>query len=457
VTAELLELRALVDALPFDLWLRDRDQTCIWANAAAVARWPGLVGSKPEDAGGRPEVVAIWRANNARAMTGEIVRGEVHYILDGRPRSFVNFVAPVTRGGEVIGTAGVNLDVTDLRDREREVERLQALVQGIFEHAPIAIGLRTIRGEDLVHVADNPKTGELLAMSVEALRGASDREIGVPLDDVRRAITRFRKARAAGRPLPFEVTYDFAHGPRTLVGKVAPLPDEAGEERYVFIGEDVTEVRALEAGLMHADRLASLGTMAAGIAHEINNPLTFVQASLNLALHQLESAAHRPESQAFALQILEEVRTASVGVDRIAALVREMLVLSRPHPTGPAPTADVALTVDSVLGLAASRLRGVAEVKREVGALPPVAADAMKLGQVLLNLLTNAAQALEESHRRGHIWVRGRLAEDGQCVVLTVEDDGPGIPSAVRDQLFAPFHTGRAQGHGSGCSCVDAC
>ncbi|MBL8719981.1 MAG: PAS domain-containing protein [Myxococcales bacterium] len=299
-------------------------------------------------------------------------------------------------------------------------------------------------------MADNPKTGELLAMSVEALRGASDREIGVPLDDVRRAISRFRAARAAGRPVPFEVTYDFAHGPRTLVGKVAPLPDEGGEERYAFIGEDVTEVRALEAGLMHADRLASLGTMAAGIAHEINNPLTYVQASLNFALHQLESAAHRPESQALALQILEEVRTASVGVDRIAALVREMLALARPQPAGPAPMADVALTVDSVLGLAASRLRGVAEVKREFDALPAVVADAMKLGQVLLNLLTNAAQALEESDRRGHIWIRGRLVAEEQRVVLTVEDDGPGIPSSVQAQLFAPFHTGRSHGHGLG-------
>ncbi|MBK7398932.1 MAG: hypothetical protein IPJ34_22230 [Myxococcales bacterium] len=109
----------------------------------------------------------------------------------------------------------------------------------------------------------------------------------------------------------------------------------------MFIGEDVTEVRAFEPGLMHADRLASLGTMAAGIAHGRQQPLTFVQASLNLALHRLGERRPPPESQAFALRILEEVRTASVGVDRIAALVRDARALartqqgSRPPPTWP--------------------------------------------------------------------------------------------------------------------------
>jgi len=453
VTADGFEvLRALVDALPFDLWLRDREQVCVYANPFAVERWPGLVGSKPEDAGGSPEIIAIWRSNNDRAMAGEIVRGEVDYVLDGRRRTLINFIAPVTdAGGAILGTAGVNLDVTDLRDREQQVQRLQALVQGLFDNAPIAIGLRAVRGEDLVHLADNPKTGELLGIPVEALRGRSDREIGVAPDEVQRALSRFRRARAANRSIPFEVSYEFAGGPRTLVGRVAPLPDEDGEERYVFFGEDVTETRALEASLMHADRLASLGTMAAGIAHEINNPLTFVQASLNGALHQLEAAvSHGDLDQRLAFQVLEEIRTAAVGVDRITLLVREMLALARPHRPGPTPTTDVALTVESVVGLAASRLRGVAVVERDIAPLPPVAADAMKLGQVLLNLLTNAAQAIEEGAGRGHVWIRGRLGGEQEHVVLTIEDDGPGIPPSLIGQLFAPFRTGRADGHGLG-------
>ncbi len=122
-----------------------------------------------------------------------------------------------------------------------------------------------------------------------------------------------------------------ANGEEVVIEIASRVLMDRGEPLVLGFGRDLTERRRLEAQIAHADRLtASLGTMAAGIAHEINNPLTFVQASLNLALHQLESAAHRPESQAFALQILEEVRTASVGVDRIAAIVREMLVLFTP-------------------------------------------------------------------------------------------------------------------------------
>ncbi|MGZ3418634.1 MAG: ATP-binding protein [Polyangiales bacterium] len=443
VTAE--DLRALLDALPFDLWLRDREQVCVYANPHAAARWPGLVGSTPEMAGGRPEVIAIWRSNNERAMAGEIVRGEVRYEIDGRVGTYVNFIAPVRKDGEIVGTAGINLDVTDLRDREREVERLRALIQGIFEHAPIAIGVRAIRDDDVVHVEDNPKAAELFGLSASALRGKSERTLGLSPEAISRVISRFRESRAAGQPVPHEVTYDSSKGPRTMLGKVAPLPDEGEGERYVFIGEDVTEVRTLEAGLLRADRLASLGTMAAGVAHEINNPLTFVQGHLSLAVQQLEKMTRVDGASA----VLSDLRVAAAGVDRIAGLVREMLQLARATPLGPAAArADVRVTIESVLGLAGSRLRAVADVEHVVDEVPAVRADAMKLGQVLLNLLTNAAQAIEARGARGHIWVRA--ASSNGSVVVRVEDDGPGIPPELREKLFAPFQTTRGEGNGLG-------
>lgn len=449
--AGVIELRALVDALPFDVWARDRDQVCVYANPHALRRWPALLGSTPEVGAGRPETVAIWRANNDRAMAGEVVRGEVRYEHEGRVRTYVNYIAPVYRGDEVIGTAGVNLDVTDLREREQEVVRLEALVQGIFDNAPIAIGLRAVRDGDLVHLADNPKIAALLGRSVEELVGKTDLEIGVEAADVRRAISRFRQARAAQGSLPFEATYEAPEGPRTMVGRVAALPD-AGDERYVFIGEDVTEQRALEASLLHADRLASLGTMAAGIAHEINNPLAYVQATLHFAVQQLEALQRKPEGQRDVSEALvEDLRAGLVGVERIGALVREMLSVAR-RPARPVAgqTADVRRTVESVLGLAASRLRPVAQVIQEIADVPPVTADALRLGQVLMNLVTNALQAFESVRRQGQIWIRARRSDDGATVLLSVEDDGPGIPAAQRGALFAPFQTGRVDGHGLG-------
>lgn len=441
------DLRSLVEALPFDVWVRDRSHVCSYANAAARKRWPGLVGQI--DTAGAPdaEVAAIWRANNDRALEGEVVRGEVRYRIEGEERIFHNVLAPIRVDGEIRGTVGANVDITEQRGVELRAEALGSLLASIFAHAPIAIGVRAVRGDDLVHVTDNPRSAAFFGRRPEHLSGRTDRELGVPQAIVDVSLASWREALATDGPVPFELTLPHPEGMRAFVGKLAPIPglSESGDPRFVFLGEDVSHRRALEAGLLRADRLAALGALAAGIGHEIKNPAQYVLTYLTHAAERLESSPYGMARGEVA-DVLADVRGATQGVQRIAMLVKDLGRLARPSPPRIEPI-DVRAVLDSVLTLAAGHLRAHAKVERvDASELPKAAGDGVRLAQVLLNLLTNAVQAFGERHGR----IRIHTLTAGGVVRIEVADDGPGVPPEVRERLFQPFVTSKDVSDNSG-------
>jgi two-component system NtrC family sensor kinase len=434
-------LRALVEALPFDVWIRDAQQRCVWANASCQANWPGLVGRAPDESGIPDSTLDVWRRNNARVMAGEVVQGEVRYVVGGRERTYVNIVVPVRDDARVCGSVGVNIDVTDTRDAEQRSERLRDLLQSFFEHAPIAMGLRAVRGDDIVHVEDNAFAAALFGRTPAELRGKSERELGVADDLVRRALAGFGAARERGGPVGFEMKLDSATGARTLVGKVLPLPpDGSGEDRYVMLAEDQSEVRQLQATLVHADRLASLGALAAGIGHEIRNPITYVIANVRSALELVGPGASE--------DLRERLTVALDGAERIAGLLRDMLSLSARRELDLEPV-DVREVVDSIVGLTRAEVSHHVKLVRDEVDVPTVRGNAVRLAQVLLNLVMNAVQAFGDGESPGHhVWIRAR--RDADEVLLSVEDDGPGIPSELRGRIFDPFVTSKGTSTGLG-------
>ncbi|HSQ62620.1 MAG TPA: ATP-binding protein [Polyangiaceae bacterium] len=435
----------LVEALPFDVWIRDAEQRCVWANAASEAHWPGLVGQAPDDSSIPEDVRDVWRQNNARVMAGEVVQGEVRYVVGGRERTYVNIIVPIRDGSRVCGTIGVNIDVTETRDAEQQSERRRDLLQGFFEHAPIAMGLRAVRGDDIVHVEDNPFAAALLASTPAGLRGKSERELGVPDDVVRRAIARFRGARERGGPVDFQLKLDTATGVRTLDGKILPMPrDDSGEERYALLAEDRSEVRQLQATLVHADRLASLGALAAGIGHEIRNPITYVVANVKAALDLVDGSRSTA-----AVELRERLTVALDGAERISALLRDMLAFSARRELDLEPV-DVHEVIDSIVGLTRAEIsRRVTLVRDEQRDVPAVRGNAVRLAQVLLNLVMNAVQAFGEDDGPGHhVWIRAR--REGDEVLVSVADDGPGIPAELRGRVFDPFVTSKGTSTGLG-------
>jgi PAS domain S-box-containing protein len=244
---------------------------------------------------------------------------------------------------------------------------------------------------------------------------------------------------AEGRALEFE---DEVAGRRFVTVKF-PLRREDGTLLIGGFATDVTDERQAEV----AGRLASVGTLAAGIAHEINNPLAFVDANLSFSIDRLRAAA-----AAAPREVLPALVEAREGAQRMRDIVRDLQTFSRPSEERSAP-ADVREPLRAALNLARNELRHRAEVVLELGEAPAVLAAEHRLAQVFLNLLVNAAHAIPPNGASEHrITLRSGRAADGWAFV-EVADSGCGIAPDVRPRIFEPFFTTKpGQGTGLGLS-----
>jgi signal transduction histidine kinase len=222
--------------------------------------------------------------------------------------------------------------------------------------------------------------------------------------------------------------------------------------------------RALELELRRAQKLESVGQLAAGVAHEINTPIQFVGDNLRF-LHDafgelLEAVrpahgAQTPAEAGMDVEFLAEevplaVAQALEGVERVATIVRAMKAFGHPTEAGQRAN-DLNEALRNTITVARNELKYAAEVQTDLADLPPVVCNLGDLNQVFLNLLVNAAHAIAEvvaEGERGRITVRTR--PDGPDVVIVVEDTGGGIPEAVRERVFDPFFTTKEVGRGTG-------
>ncbi len=210
---------------------------------------------------------------------------------------------------------------------------------------------------------------------------------------------------------------------------------------------DVTERMAVQAQLMQSDRLASVGMLAAGVAHEINNPLAYLSAALDF-LDQHVEAIEDPSAAARA-DVRRALSEAREGAARVRHVVRDLTTFSGMREDVRARL-DLAPIVESAIGMAANEIRYRARVVREYGSAPPVLANEGRLGQVVLNLLINAAQAIPEGHAEDNE-IRVVTGTDGRGrAVVEVRDTGAGIPPGILDRIFDPFFTTKPVGVGTG-------
>lgn len=232
---------------------------------------------------------------------------------------------------------------------------------------------------------------------------------------------------------------------RTLGLHDAPLVGAHGETiGTVLVLDDLTERRALEVQIQRAERLAALGRLAGGLAHEIRNPLAIVRAAAQILHQQLEPHA----------QLGEYTRVIQTEIDRVDRLIEQLLSYSRPRPLSRGPV-DVGALVDRAVALthAYAAQHGV-RVEQEVAMdLPSLEGDAELLHQALVNLILNAVQA---TPAEGVVHVRAAAAihERRQIIELIVRDTGRGIPTDDLSRIFDPFFTTRSDGTGLGLSIV---
>jgi two-component system NtrC family sensor kinase len=227
---------------------------------------------------------------------------------------------------------------------------------------------------------------------------------------------------------------------RTLRLAAAPLPTDAGTASVVVMVEDVTDQRALEAQLIQNDKMAAVGQLVSGVAHELNNPLTSIAGLSELLLEQ----QRLPEDSREHLRIIHE------QADRAGRIVANLLTFARKGaPEQAEVDLDDVAQRTTLLIQAELRLRGI-ELERRQGEPAVVRGDRYELQQVLLNLLTNAVHALERQPAGAPRAILVETGRDNQEAVVRISDTGPGIPPPLIGQIFTPFFTTKEPGQGTG-------
>jgi PAS domain S-box-containing protein len=216
-----------------------------------------------------------------------------------------------------------------------------------------------------------------------------------------------------------------------------------GPAGAVLLVEDITERVALERSARQAEKLAGLGTLAAGVAHELNNPIGVLTSRIELMRLEAEGRPLPPE-------LRDDLDVLHRHAQRVARISQGLLSFARQAPRE-RRRVDLNAVVEDTLLLAepAVTKAGVRVERRLAPALPAVRGDANALQQVILNLLTNARDALGGA---GDIVVQTGLAPDGRGLCLTIQDTGPGIPPHVLPRIFDPFFTTKTDGTGLGLS-----
>jgi signal transduction histidine kinase len=217
----------------------------------------------------------------------------------------------------------------------------------------------------------------------------------------------------------------------------------------VLVVRDMRELRDLRSRLVISGRLAAVGELAAGIAHEINNPIAYVRANLGMLSEHWEALALALEKEApragvddLVAEGEELIEESLVGVNRVAEIVRDVKGISHTGSIEPQPV-DLHPVLDRVLRVAGHQLD--ARVERDLAPVPAVWAPPQELEQVFLNLVLNAGQAAAPGGR-----IRVSTEVDGAFVVVEIEDDGVGIEHEHLDRIFDPFFTTKPQGEGTG-------
>jgi len=219
-----------------------------------------------------------------------------------------------------------------------------------------------------------------------------------------------------------------------------------GKRKVLIICRDVTEVNALRAKLVMSDRMVSIGMLAAGVAHEINNPLTYVSTSLEALRHLLIPEIARSPALSEATAFLDDMRD---GLDRVGRTVRDLKLFSRSEEPSRA-VVDLKEVLGRVLRIANNEIRHRATLVLDLADVPLVDANDGQLGQVFLNLLVNAAQAIPEGDAEGNEIRVVTWTDAAGRAVVEVHDTGSGIPDEIKTRIFAPFFTTKAPGFGAG-------
>lgn len=333
------------------------------------------------------------------------------------------------------------------RVHERARIRSRKSFQSLMEKSPDGI---VVHRERRILYA-NPAFRELIGFDGESMEGISLERFVRPQDtnDWERGLERLKKRESLeirdreircfdDTTLPvdvkaFEATFD-------------------GEVVQISIVRDLSEARELRAKMMEMDRMIAVGTLASGVAHEINNPLSFVHANLEFLLRRMCAGDCEEACPVFKDLVGGDVREVVLdsleGTNRIRDIVSDLRTMA-PSELKELEPMEVEQTLETALNMASNQIEQRARVVRDYDDLPTIESDESGLAQVFLNLLVNAAQAIPEgTPEDDEIHVSTR--RDDSDVVVEISDTGEGIAESDIDRIFDPFFSTKPQGQGMG-------
>ena len=358
---------------------------------------------------------------------------------DGTSIVCLNTAAAVRdNSGQVVRYQGAVMDITERREMERRLHQQQEFAHRLVDSFP-----------DLIFVLDtashytfvSPRCEEVLGYTIEEAQSMEFGGRTHPEDSP--AITALYADILAGKQTfaSLEVRVRHKLGDwRRIRFNFSPLSDEKGNiEGVVLSGRDVTDLKRLEEQLIQAEKLAAMGQMLAGVAHELNNPLTAILGVTELLRERVAS----DESSKRQLELTHR------QARRAARIVQNLLEFSRPA-SPQKKLLDINNLIDRTLQLHEHSLRrnNIEVDFLPQPELPGIVGDANQLIQVFLNLVTNAEQAIREVRDAGRLQIR--LARIGNRLSITFQDDGVGIRPEALPRIFDPFYTTKRPGGGTG-------
>lgn len=353
----------------------------------------------------------------------------------GEERLLLVTETAIQDGGAIIGTHGIARDITEEREQQERMRLLTSALEGLKEGVSVARFDGQLIYANSTHtrlLGYDRSSGEL----PNSTRFIPDQEEAHRQEEIFRAVAehgtwtgRVRRRRLSdGQIIPLEM----------ITGRV----DQEGGESVLFsIARDISEEILKEQQLRRVERLASVGTLIGGVAHELNNPLHAIRNFAELLLMEERNGEDRE-----ALEIMKR------EADRAAKVVSDLRLIARETQEEKTQRAPVDLNdvMRHVLKLRRYSLdTGNVEIREDLAAdLPPVLANRGEIEQVVLNLVVNAEQAMQGQQGDRRLILRTRHSSRGAAI--HVVDSGPGIPSRHLERIFDPFFTTKSPGEGTG-------
>lgn len=468
------DLDSIVNAIGDPLFVKDERHQFRLVNDALCSLFnhprEEILGRKDSEFFPPEQVEAFWQADARVLATGrESVIEETITSGHGEVRTIVTKKTRFIDASGNKSVVGIIRDITDRKQMEKSLEASEEQFRRIVESSPTAMFFYRLEPDNrLLLTGTNPAADALVGMEHHSLVGQALEAVFPGLSHTNYPDVYRQVARGALGTQAYEAPYQ----DERLSGHYDVRVFRTGPDSLVVDILDVTERMRLQEMMIQSEKMASVGGLAAGMAHEINNPLSSILQAAQVCLMQLDPdlAANQEGARACGCTLeavrcyLEKRRIFKflAGIqeagNRAATIVSSMLEFSRKSESRRAP-ADINAILDRSVELASTDydlkknydFRHITIIRHYSDGLPEVVCTRTEIEQVLLNLLKNAAQAMAGHHdasRAPTIVLRTSLTDRG--VRIEVADNGPGMTDAVRRRVFEPFFTTKEPGLGTG-------